>query len=172
MNEVHLSLRLRFYFIKTRYKYRDGWLSGRALRSHRRGHRFESYTVHMFTFLQYFIWHYYDAPKKILTVWRDFLKFGFNYFSLPLLAKTLFSHWRRYRWSYGRGFDFGRYVYVFFSNSFSRAMGAAMRIFLIVFGLFFEIILFFAGVVVFFGWLFLPAFLLFGLVFGLWLILI
>lgn len=125
----------------------------------------------MFTFFQYFIWHYYDAPRKILITWRDFLKFGLNYFSIPLLVKTLFSHWKRYSWSYGRGFDVWRYIFIFFSNSFSRVMGAIMRIFLIVVGVFVETIIFLAGPLIFFGWLFLPAFLLSALIYGLRLIL-
>lgn len=120
----------------------------------------------MFTFFQYLIWHYFDVPREILGVWRNFLKFNLNYFSIPLLAKTLFAHWRRYRWSYGRGFDIGRYIIVFFSNLISRIMGAIMRIFLIIVGVFFEVLIFFIGLLIFLGWLFLPAVLILGLIFG------
>lgn len=96
------------------------------------------------------------------------MKFGSNYFSIPLLIRTLFSHWRRYRWSYGKGggFDIGRYISVFFSNLISRVMGAVMRTFLILFGVFFEFLIFLGGVIIFFGWLFLPVLLILGLILG------
>jgi hypothetical protein len=41
-----------------------------------------------------------------------------------------------------------------------------MRSFLIVIGLMVEILIIFAGIVVFFGWLILPALLIAGLIFG------
>ena len=67
-------------------------------------------------FIQYFLWYFHDVPKEILKGWRNFLVFNFNYFSIPLLLKTFFSHWRQYKWSYGRGFDIARYLEAFFSN--------------------------------------------------------
>lgn len=94
------------------------------------------------------------------------MKFGLNYFSIPLLIRTFFSHWRRYRWSYGRGFDIGRYISVFFSNLISRVMGAAMRTFLILFGVFFESLIFLGGTTIFLGWFFLPALLILSLILG------
>ncbi len=111
-------------------------------------------------------WQFFDAPRNILKAWRNFLAFNLSYFSVPLLLRTLFSHWRKFQWSYGRGFDLGRYIYVFFSNFISRFLGAIMRSFLIIFGLITETIIFFAGIFVFFSWLFLPIFLILGLWFG------
>ena len=117
-------------------------------------------------FLQYLAWQFLDVSKSILLGWKNFLKFGLNYFSVPLLIKTLFSHWRRYKWSYPRGFDIGKYFEVFISNLISRILGAIMRIFLIIIGILAEVFIIFAGMIIFLGWLVLPILLILGLIFG------
>jgi len=116
--------------------------------------------------LQFIKWYYFDQLKAILKAWKNFLRFNLNYFSISLLLKTLFSHWRRYQWSYGRGFDIKRYAEVFFSNLISRVIGAIIRFFLILIGVVAEIIIVLAGIIVFLGWLLLPVLLLAGLWFG------
>ena len=116
--------------------------------------------------VQYLTWHFFDVPKEILNAWKNFLLFNFNYFSVVLLLKTFFSHWRRYSWSYGRGFNIRRYIEVFLSNLLSRILGAIVRSFLIAFGLATESFILVLGVIVFLGWLILPALLIFGFAFG------
>ena len=116
--------------------------------------------------LQFIKWYYFDQLKAILKAWKNFLRFNLNYFSISLLLKTLFSHWRKYQWSYGRGFDIKRYAEVFFSNLISRVIGAIIRFFLILIGVVAEIIIVLAGIIVFLGWLLLPVLLLAGLWFG------
>jgi len=117
-------------------------------------------------FLLYFSWHFVEASKNILTAWKNFLRFGLNYFSIPLLFKTLFSPWRKYIWAYPRGFYPGKYLEIFISNLISKIIGFILRIFLIIFGILSEIFIIFAGIVIFLGWLILPALLIVGLVFG------
>jgi hypothetical protein len=117
-------------------------------------------------FWQWISWQFFDVPKNILKAWKNFLDFGLYYFSIPLLIKTLFSPWRRYKWSYGKGFDIGKYFEAFFSNLIFRILGAILRCFLIIIGILFEIFIIFAGAIVFFGWLILPALLIAGLIFG------
>jgi len=116
--------------------------------------------------IQYLIWQLFDVPKGLIGAWKNFLLFNLNYFSIVLLFKTLFSPWRKYKWSYGRGFDIGRYLETFFSNLVSRILGAIIRSFLIFIGLMAEIFIVFAGLIVFIGWLIMPAFLIAGLIFG------
>ena len=106
--------------------------------------------------LQYFIWHYFDVPKKILVAWKNILVFNLEFFSIFELLKTLFSHWRRYIFSYPKYFDIAEYSDIFFSNLVSRCLGAVVRIFLIIIGLLIEIIIFFLGAIIFLGWLILP----------------
>ena len=85
--------------------------------------------------ISYLIWYFFDVPREILRGWKNFLFFNLNYFSIPILLKTFFSHWRQYKWSYGRGFDISRYLEAFFSNLISRILGAIMRAILIFIGI-------------------------------------
>ena len=117
-------------------------------------------------FLQYLSWQFWEVPKNILLGWKNFLKFGLNYFSIFLLLKTLFSPWRRYTWAYPRGFDIGKYLEVFISNLISRILGLILRVFLIIIGTLTEIFIIFAGLAVFLAWLILPILLIAGLIFG------
>jgi len=118
----------------------------------------------------WFFWYFFEIPKEILKGWKNFLLFGLNYFSIPLLLKTLFSHWKRYYWVRGRGFSIGEYFNVLLSNLMSRFLGALVRICLIIVGLAFEAFIVIAGLVIFFGWIFLLILLILGLVFGILLI--
>lgn len=107
-------------------------------------------------------WQFFEAPRGILKAWRNYLKFNLNYFSVPVLLKTFFSPWRRYQYSYGRGFNLGRYFETFTFNMMSRIIGAVLRLFFIFLGLFCEIFIVFGGLVIFLGWLALPLLVLFG----------
>lgn len=118
-------------------------------------------------FFHWIFWHFFDMPRNILVIWRGFLKFYLDYFSIPLLIKTFFSHWRKYKWSYGRGFDLGRYLEAFISNLISRILGAFLRSFLILIGILTEIFIIFIGAALFLLWIILPALLIGGLIFGL-----
>lgn len=113
-------------------------------------------------FLKWVKWHFVEIPKKILKNSRNFLVFNFNYFSIFPLLKTLFSPWRRYRESYGRGFDLKRYFETFIGNTISRVLGLIVRIFIIVIGLVLEVFIFALCVIIFFAWLFYP-FIIIGL---------
>lgn len=115
---------------------------------------------------QYLIWHFFDMPKNILRAWRDYLRFNLNYFSVPLLLKTLFSPWRKYQVSYGKGFDLGKYLEAFFSNLIFRIFGAIIRAFLIIIGILAEMVIVLGGVMAFFAWLALPALLILGIYYG------
>lgn len=112
------------------------------------------------------IWYLIEVPKNIISGWRNFLWFGLNYFSIPLLLRTLFSPWRRYSWSSGRGFDIIVFFNVLVSNLISRFLGAFMRIILISTGVVFEIFIFFFGFIILIGWFLLPLFLIFGTLTG------
>ena len=120
-----------------------------------------------FIILQFLVWHFYDAPKGILKAFKNFLVFNFNFFSIGLLFKTLFSHWRRYKESYGRGLDIKRYFSVFVGNLISRILGALVRTVTIFVGLLAGFFIFLAAIFVFLVWLFLPILLFLGLYFGL-----
>jgi hypothetical protein len=113
------------------------------------------------------VWLFFDVPRNILKAWRNFLLFNLEYFSIPLLLKTFFSHWRRYGYAYPRGFDIKGYFEVFTSNLISRILGAILRTVLIILGLFIEVFIILGGLLVFLGWLILPFVALYGLWWGL-----
>ena len=118
-------------------------------------------------FFEYLKWHYLEISKGILAAWQNYLKFYLNYYSIPLLLKTLFSPWRNYRWVINNNFVIQERIEVFVSNLISRLIGAMMRIFLIVFGFLIEITVIAIGLILFLFWLFLPLIMLIGFIYGL-----
>jgi len=85
---------------------------------------------------------------------------------MPTLIRTFFSPWHRYRYSYGKLFEIKNNLEVFIFNLMSRFIGALLRVFFILFGIIVEILIFFIGLIIFFGWLILPFFLFFSLIIG------
>jgi len=130
------------------------------------------YNIIMSIFLQGLIWQFFDMPKAILKSWKNFLLFNLNYFSVPILLKTFFSHWRKYHYPYGRIFEAWENIGTFIFNMMSRIIGAILRTVFIVLGLAIEILIILIGIIIFLGWLVLPFFLIFGLILGIRLILL
>lgn len=106
--------------------------------------------------MEWFLWHFYEMPAFLLDVWKNYILFALNYFSLPILLKSLFSPWRKYRWVYPKGFNVVEFFNTLISNTFSRILGAIMRIVLIIAGILFQIFIIFAGAIIFLGWLLIP----------------
>ena len=117
--------------------------------------------------LRWWQWYFFTMPKKIIEVWKNFLKFGLYYFSVPLLLTTLFSYWHKYKWSYpSKGFDLGKILEAAFSNLISRVLGFIIRVPIIILGTVFDIFIFLAGFLFLFVWFFLPVLLIFGFLYG------
>jgi len=102
------------------------------------------------------LWQFYEMPKFLFSVWRNYIIFGLDYFSIPLLLKTLFSPWRRYNWVYPKNFDIKEFFNTLISNVFSRILGAICRVVLIVIGTAAQLFILVAGVVAIFLWLLIP----------------
>lgn len=111
-------------------------------------------------------WHFLEMPKEMLSAWKNFLAFNLNFFSVPLLLKTFFSPWRRYKLSYEKGLNIGKNLEVFISNLIFRLFGAIIRTCLIFIGLVAEFFIFVLGLVLFFCWILLPFLVVWGLIFG------
>lgn len=107
-------------------------------------------------FFHFLLWYLWKMPKEIFKSWLNFLKFGLDFFSVPLLIKTWFAPWRRYSWDYGRGFDIKRYLETLFSNLITRTIGAVVRTILILIGLGAEIIILCLGPLALAAWFLLP----------------
>jgi len=114
-------------------------------------------------FSSWLLWHYVVALKEIYQRWRDFLRFSLDYFSIPFLLKTIFSPWRKYKVSYGKGFDIAKILEAFGFNAFSRLLGVVIRTTVIFIGLLTEILIVFFGIFIIFSWILLPLITFLGL---------
>lgn len=119
-------------------------------------------------FITWFFWQFVETPKFLLQVWGNYFMFAADYFSLPLLLKTFFAPWRRYRWNYPKSFDLTEFFNTLISNVFSRILGALMRIILIVAGICLQIFIAFAGLFIFVFWLLIPFIIIAGIIFVLY----
>jgi hypothetical protein len=111
-------------------------------------------------------WYFFNFPKEIFEGVKNFLKFGFHYFSIPFLFKTFFAHWRKYYWEYPKGFNLANFFEALVSNLISRLIGATARSFLILLGLIYEIFILIFGFLFFLLWLTLPIILILIFVYG------
>ena len=118
-------------------------------------------------FSLWFLWHYLIALREIYLGWKDIFLFVLNYFSISFLLKTIFSPWRRYRFSFRGGFDIGKVAEVVVFNVFSRALGMAVRTAVILMGIITAILVIIFGVFIILMWVLLPVAVIFGLFFSL-----
>jgi len=111
-------------------------------------------------------WYYTIAPKKILKTRRNVLSFGWNFFSIGLLFKTLFAPWKRDITKSGSGFDPKAWLESLVMNLISRLIGAFVRGWVILLGLFFEIAILILGLVFFVVWLISPLLIVVGIIYA------
>ncbi len=116
-------------------------------------------------FTEWFLWQFWEMPKFLFSVWKNFMGFAANFFSVGMLLKTLFSPWRKYKWVYPKSFDPMEIFGTFVSNLFSRLLGAILRIVLIFIGFIFQIFVATAGMAVFVFWLAVPFIIISGFLF-------
>jgi hypothetical protein len=112
----------------------------------------------------WFAWQFYEMPRFLFEVWNNYFLFALNYFSLPVLLKSLFAPWRKYKWNYPKGFNLGEFFSTLISNSFSRIIGAMMRVVLIFVGILFQVSVILIGLIIFVLWILVP-FIIIGLIF-------
>jgi len=111
--------------------------------------------------ISYPTWHFYEALKGILEVFRNFRIFLWHYFSVGLLLRTLFKPWHRnVSVKTSAGFDFKEALARFVFDFFSRIIGFFVRIFTILLALILEFLLILSGILVFIFWITLPILLL------------
>lgn len=83
-------------------------------------------------------WYYNQGVNELLEIWKNFLIFVWQYFSIKELFVTLFSPWRRdIAVSNWRGLHPIRTLGLLFENILSRLLGSVVRSFVIFFGLIF-----------------------------------
>ena len=110
----------------------------------------------LFFSADYFIWHYGRAVRDFWRISRDLLWFGYHFFSLPTLTRTLFAPFNRIR---SQGFSITEIeasLQNITLNLVSRAVGFFLRSIVIATGIVSEIILALLLVAAFLCWLTLP----------------
>lgn len=104
----------------------------------------------------FFKWFFVQAPQNILRGGRNFLLWDWQFFSIGYLTPRLFAPWHRDQYSYGRGFDFSRFLRVWGWNLISRLVGAVLRIFVIFTGALLFLLIAATTVGIFVVWFTLP----------------
>jgi len=107
-------------------------------------------------FIVWFVWHFYEMPMFLFGVWKNYILFVLNYFSVLLLLKSFLSPWRKNKWNYPNNLNIKDFLSTFFSNTFSRILGAGMRLVLIIIGVFFQIFVILTGLIVIILWVLMP----------------
>jgi len=115
---------------------------------------------------EYFQWHYLYVPKRLPSIWRNFLVFLCHFFSIKELTTHLFAPWKRQTLQKGPGFDLEEVIRVFSFNLISRVIGAFARIVIILAGFLFLVLTIILGPLIWIIWL-----LLLGLTYPLFLLL-
>jgi len=102
-------------------------------------------------------WYFFYVPQEILKRIRNLVRFGVYFFSVSLILKTFFSPWKRLQDSYRVSiFDFRRYFEKILGNLISRVIGMILRFCLLIAFVFFEILVFFLGLVILISWILAP----------------
>ena len=105
----------------------------------------------------YIRWHYTEALRELFFHVRNLLAFLWRYFSIPHLVATLLSPWSRLHEEYASGIHLSQQAGTFVVNMMMRIVGAFVRIFFILVGVFVLCVGLALAVLSFFAWLFLPA---------------
>lgn len=104
---------------------------------------------------EFFSWHYTTGLKKFFEIFKNFLIFNWNYFSIGRFLRTLLSSWRRdVSRVYQKGLHPVLFLQALIENIFTRSVGAILKLFIIFFGLFFEILTFAIFILFFFVFVF------------------
>ena len=106
--------------------------------------------------ISWLVWHFYEMPKFLFLVWKNYIAFGADFFSIPLLIETFFSPWRRYKSKYPKTFNVGEFFGALIYNIFSRIVGVVGRSILIILGILTLIFILFCGFIIILFWLLIP----------------
>jgi len=83
----------------------------------------------------YILWHYTLGLAAATAFGFHLVRFLINFFSLGLLAKTLFAPWRRLGETYAQGLQPNAWFETLIVNTLMRLVGVIIRLSLIVIGL-------------------------------------
>ena len=116
------------------------------------------YTTIMQLILAYFRWHFDTGFRELYEFWTNLIWFGYHFFSMPLLLKTLVRPLYRIHEQAPPGT--GLNVELFFENvavnMIARVVGFFLRSFLIIVGVLYQACIIILGPILFIIWFFLP----------------
>ena len=105
----------------------------------------------------FFLWHYSKGLNNFFQIWKNYLEFFWNYFSIGRFFRTLLSPWKR---DVSRVSQVGFHPVLLFQalikNSLTRMLGAIIKSFLILFGIQVEAATIILGAFLLIVWIFLP----------------
>ena len=121
---------------------------------------------------EYVIWHYGKSVRDFFALWGNLFWFGYHFFSMKLLARTLFAPYRQFHQQYDlKNLQLTTLGQDIVLNLFMRLLGMVLRCIVLAVGLAFEVIILAAGIVFFAVWLLLPILIPGMALGGLWLLL-
>jgi ATP-dependent Clp protease ATP-binding subunit ClpC len=108
-------------------------------------------------FRNFFLWHYSGGLKNFFQIWKNYIDFYWNYFSIGRFSRTLFSAWKRdiSRVSQ-RGLHPVLLLQSLIENVITRIVGAVVKGVMILVGMFFEAFTLVFGFFLLLVWLLAP----------------
>lgn len=116
--------------------------------------------------VNYLWWHYTLAWRDLSLIYRNFLWFTYHFFSLSVLAQTLFAPWKRLGESYPTHFDLAATMSALLINSLMRIVGFLFRSVMLIVGVLAWLAVFILGLLAFVLWLVLPVLVAFIFIWG------
>lgn len=104
----------------------------------------------------YFLWHYTRAYAELLHVLKNIIWFFVHFFSLPQMAKTLFSPFKRMTEEKHKSWDFEDFAGRIIINFISRIIGAILRGTVLLLGITVLTITILGGAIVYALWFIAP----------------
>jgi len=120
----------------------------------------------------YIMWHYTRGIQEYLNVWTNVVWFLYNFFSIPLLARTLIAPWRRLDEHKRVGLNLEALFEKILINGVVRVIGIFLRTFVILSGFMAILLALILGFVFFVVWVLMPVAVPALVIGGLWLIIL
>jgi len=104
----------------------------------------------------YLSWHYSQGILGYFNLWKNFLWFLWNFFSIKILLRTFFQPFKRLKEKYHGGLDVENFLSTLIITTIMRLVGMVLRAVIIVIGIVVVVIFIVGGLLGFLAWLVLP----------------
>jgi len=115
---------------------------------------------------QYVRWHYTQGVVDLVNNVINFLWFVYNFFSIPLLLRTMFVPFHRLEEQAMKGLHLEQWAQAMLVTTLMRFVGALLRTFLILIALVFLALVFAGGFALLIVWIAMPLVLIFLVTMG------